>query len=425
MQRTCLGSLAKTLTGVRSRTSFDRGISDVSLLLLRFMVVMAPAVFLINGISKGNWGEAFFFALSVAVGLAPEMLPMIVTANLSRGAIAMAKEKVIVKNIDSIQNLGAMNILCTDKTGTLTQDRIVLERHLDFRGKECEEVLELAYLNSFHQTGLKSLLDVAVLEHADLHRSLKVEKNFIKIDEIPFDFQRRRMSVVVEEENHHHELICKGALEEILMVCSSLKDGETIESINDSSRQQVLDLGSDLNSEGLRVIAVAYKEVAIEYKPYTLADECNLTFLGLVAFLDPPKDSAAQAIRDLNRGGVAVKVLTGDNPVIARKTCKDVDLAVEGVLLGQEIEAMDDATLGERVESTTIFAKLSPLQKSRIIKLLRHRGHVVGFMGDGINDAPALREADIGFRWIRRWTSPRNRPTSCCWRKACWCSVPV
>ncbi len=396
-ERTSLGSLAKTLTGVRSRTSFDRGISDVSLLLLRFMVVMAPAVFLINGISKGNWGEAFFFALSVAVGLAPEMLPMIVTANLSRGAIAMAKEKVIVKNIDSIQNLGAMNILCTDKTGTLTQDRIVLERHLDYRGRECEEVLELAYLNSFHQTGLKSLLDVAVLEHADLHRALKVEKNFIKIDEIPFDFQRRRMSVVVEEENHHHELICKGALEEILMVCSSLKDGETIDSINDASRKQVLSLGADLNSDGLRVIAVAYKEVPIQHKPYTLADECDLTFLGLVAFLDPPKDSAAQAIRDLNRGGVAVKVLTGDNPVIARKTCKDVDLAVEGVLLGQEIEAMDDATLGERVEATTIFAKLSPLQKSRIIKLLRNRGHVVGFMGDGINDAAALREADIGF----------------------------
>lgn len=395
--RTYLGTLAQTLTGVRSRTSFDRGISEVSLLLVRFMVVMAPAVFLINGISKGNWGEAFFFALSVAVGLTPEMLPMIVTANLSRGAIAMAKEKVIVKNIDSIQNLGAMNILCTDKTGTLTQDRIVLERYLDFRGRESEEVLEHAYLNSFHQTGLKSLLDVAVLEHVDLHRGLKVEKNFAKIDEIPFDFQRRRMSVVVEEENHHHELICKGAVEEILMVCSTLKEGEAISSINDANRQQVLRLGEDLNNEGLRVIAVAYKEVPIQHKPYSLADESALTFLGLVAFLDPPKDSAAQALRDLNRGGVTVKVLTGDNPVIARKTCKDVDLAVEGILLGQEIEAMDDAQLAAKAESTTIFAKLSPLQKSRIIKTLRSCGHVVGFMGDGINDAAALREADIGI----------------------------
>ena len=395
--RTSLGSLAKTLTGVRSRTSFDRGISDVSLLLVRFMAVMAPAVFLINGISKGNWGEAFLFALSVAVGLTPEMLPMIITANLSRGALAMAKQKVIVKNIDSIQNLGAMNILCTDKTGTLTQDRIVLERHLDHRGRDCEEVLELAYLNSFHQTGLKSLLDVAVLEHADLHRALKVEKNFAKIDEIPFDFQRRRMSVVVEEENHHHELICKGAVEEILMVCSTLKEGQSIDPMDDENRRQVLKLSEDLNSDGLRVIAVAYKEVPLQEQPYALTDECGLTFVGLIAFLDPPKDSAAQAIRELNRGGVVVKVLTGDNPVIARKTCKDVDLAVEGVLLGQEVEAMDDATLGERVESTTIFAKLSPLQKSRIIRLLRNRGHVVGFMGDGINDAAALREADIGF----------------------------
>jgi Mg2+-importing ATPase len=396
-ERTCLGALAKTLTGVRSRTSFDRGISDVSLLLVRFMVVMAPAVFLINGISKGNWGEAFFFALSVAVGLTPEMLPMIVTANLSRGAIAMAKQKVIVKNIDLIQNLGAMNILCTDKTGTLTQDRIVLERYLDYRGKESDEVLEHAYLNSFHQTGLKSLLDIAVLEHADLHSAMKVEKNFAKIDEIPFDFQRRRMSVVVEEENHHHELICKGAVEEILMVCSSLKDGDVIEPIDAASRQQVLSLSEGLNSEGLRVIAVAYKEVPIQHEPYGLADESELVFLGLIAFLDPPKDSARQAIGDLNRGGVAVKVLTGDNAVIARKTRKDVNLLVERVLLGPEIEAMDDQLLGEQVESTTIFAKLSPLQKSRIIKMLRSRGHVVGFMGDGINDAAALREADIGI----------------------------
>ena len=396
-ERTCLGSLAKSLSGVRSRSSFDRDISDVSLLLVRFMLVMAPAVFLINGISKGNWGEAFFFALSVAVGLTPEMLPMIVTANLSRGAIAMAKQKVIVKNIDSIQNLGAMTILCTDKTGTLTQDRIVLERYLDYRGKESEPVLEHAYLNSFHQTGLKSLLDVAVLEHVELHRGLKVEKNFLKIDEIPFDFQRRRMSVVVEEENHHHELICKGALEEILMVCSSLKDGELIEPINAENHQQVLRLAGDLNAEGLRVIAVAYKEVPIQSQPYALSDETGLTFLGLVAFLDPPKDSAAPALRELHRGGVAVKVLSGDNAVIARKTCKDVGLAVAGVLLGHEIEALDDAQLGERAEATTIFAKLSPLQKSRIIQTLRNRGHVVGFMGDGINDAAALRQADIGI----------------------------
>ncbi|KEF43318.1 MAG: magnesium ABC transporter ATPase [Cyanobium sp. CACIAM 14] len=396
-ERTCLGLLARTVTGVRSRTSFDRGISDISLLLVRFMVVMAPAVFVINGISKGNWGEAFFFALSVAVGLTPEMLPMIVTANLSRGAIAMAKEKVIVKNIDSIQNLGAMNILCTDKTGTLTQDRIVLKLHLDLHGRDCDEVLELAYLNSFYQTGLRSLLDVAVLEDVEMHAALKVEKNFRKIDEIPFDFQRRRMSVVVEEENHHHELICKGALEEILAVCSSVKDGPIIQPLDDDTRRQVLKLSEDLNDDGLRVIAVAYKEVPLQNLPYSLADESDLTLVGLIAFLDPPKDSAAEAIRELNRRRIAVKVLTGDNPVIARKTCRDVGLKVEGVLVGAEIEAMDEARLAGSVETTTIFAKLSPLQKSRIIRLLRARGHVVGFMGDGINDAAALREADIGI----------------------------
>jgi len=395
--QTYLGSLAKEVTGQRSRTSFDRGINDVSLLLLRFMVVMAPAVFLINGLSKRNWGEAFFFALSVAVGLTPEMLPMIVTANLSRGAISMATKKVIVKNIDSIQNLGAMDILCTDKTGTLTQDRIILEMHLDYLGRDSAEVLQLAFLNSFYQTGLKSLLDVAVLNHLEIPAALEIEHRFIKIDEIPFDFQRRLMSVVVEEENHHHELICKGAVEEMLAVCIQVKDGDVIKPLDGATREGVVQLTSKLNNDGLRVIAVAYKEVPRQHEPYSLSDESSLTLVGLIAFLDPPKESAAQAIKELHRGGVAVKVLTGDNHVIARKTCKDVGLHVEGILLGSEIEAMTEQDLGARVEGTTIFAKLSPLQKSRIIKVLRGRGHVVGFMGDGINDAAALREADIGI----------------------------
>jgi Mg2+-importing ATPase len=395
--QTYLGSLAKEVTGQRSRTSFDRGINDVSLLLLRFMMVMAPAVFLINGVSKGNWGEAFFFALSVAVGLTPEMLPMIVTANLSRGAISMSKKKVIVKNIDSIQNLGAMNILCTDKTGTLTQDRIILELHLDYLGRDNAEVLQLAFLNSFYQTGLKSLLDVAVLNHLEIHAALEIENRFIKIDEIPFDFQRRLMSVVVEEENHHHELICKGAVEEILAICIQVKDGDLIKPLDEAMREAVLQLASNLNNDGLRVIAVAYKEVPRQHEPYSLVDEAALTLVGLIAFLDPPKESAAQAIKELNRGGVAVKVLTGDNQVIASKTCKDVGLHVEGILLGSEIEALSEQELGARVEQATIFAKLTPLQKSRIIKVLRGRGHVVGFMGDGINDAAALREADIGI----------------------------
>jgi Mg2+-importing ATPase len=395
--KTYLGSLAKTVVGRKTMTSFDKGVNDVSLLLLRFMLVMAPIVFLINGSIKGNWTEAFFFALSVAVGLTPEMLPMIVTANLARGAIAMSEKKAIVKNIDAIQNFGAMDVLCTDKTGTLTQDKIVLEMHLDINGEENEEVLEFAYLNSFYQTGLKNLLDVAVLEHIELHESLKVEHKFLKIDEIPFDFVRRRMSVVVEEENHHHELICKGAVEEILRVSTKVKLNDQILLLDASVSEQVMQLNQELNEDGLRVIAVAYKELPLDRRSYSVADEQDLILMGLIAFLDPPKDSAAQAVAALNQHGVQVKVLTGDNDAIARKTCKDVGLYVHHTLLGSEIEALSDAELSDLVETTTIFAKLSPLQKSKIVQILRRKGHTVGFMGDGINDAAALREADVGI----------------------------
>ncbi|WP_204368761.1 magnesium-translocating P-type ATPase [Neosynechococcus sphagnicola] len=394
---TYLGSLAKTVVGRKTMTSFDKGVNDVSLLLLRFMLVMAPVVFLINGLIKKNWGEAFFFALSVAVGLTPEMLPMIVTANLARGAIAMSEKKVIVKNIDAIQNFGAMDILCTDKTGTLTQDKIVLEMHLDINGEENEEALEFAYLNSFYQTGLKNLLDVAVLEHIELHESLKVEHKFLKVDEIPFDFLRRRMSVVVEEENHHHELICKGAVEEILQVCTQVKVNDQILPVDASINAQVAQLNQELNEDGLRVIAVAYKELPLDQRSYSVADEQDLILIGLIAFLDPPKDSAAQAISALSNSGVQVKVLTGDNPIVTLKTCKDVGLYVHHTLLGSEVESLSDEELTDLAETTTIFAKLSPLQKSRIIQVLRRKGHIVGFMGDGINDAAALREADVGI----------------------------
>lgn len=394
---TYLGSLAKTVVGQKTMTSFDKGVNDVSWLLLRFMLVMAPLVFLINGFLKGNWTEAFFFALSVAVGLTPEMLPMIVTANLARGAIAMSEKKVIVKNIDSIQNFGAMDILCTDKTGTLTQDRIILEMHLDIYGEENDEVLALAYLNSFYQTGLKNLLDVAVLEHIELHETLKVENIFRKIDEIPFDFSRRRMSVVVEEAKDHHELICKGAVEEILQVCTRVKVNNQILPLDDTLYEQINQLKQDLNEDGLRIIAVAYKELPMKQVNYSIADECDLILIGYIAFLDPPKDSATEAIAALHRNGVQVKILTGDNDIISRKICKDVGLYVHHILLGDEIESLSDYELADLAETTTVFAKLSPLQKARIIQVLRHKGHVVGFMGDGINDAAALRESDVGI----------------------------
>jgi Mg2+-importing ATPase len=396
-ENTYLGSIAKTVVGQKAMSSFDKGINGVSFLLLRFMLVMAPLVFLINGFVKGNWFEAFFFALSVAVGLAPEMLPMIVTANLARGAIAMSDKKVIVKNLDAIQNFGAMDILCTDKTGTLTQDKIVLKRHLNIQGEEDDTVLEFAYLNSYYQTGLKNLLDVAVLEHLDVHEALKAEENYRKIDEIPFDFERRRMSVVVEEQQHHHELICKGAVEEILQVSTYAKVGDQIVSIDEAISQKVTQLKQELNEDGFRVVAVAYKELPLDQIKYAVADERDLILMGFIAFLDPPKDSAAAALKALDLHGIQVKVLTGDNEVISRKICRDVGLYVHHILLGSEIETLSDDELTTLAETTTVFAKLSPLQKARVIKLLRRKGHIVGFMGDGINDAAALRTADIGI----------------------------
>lgn len=394
---TYLASLAKTISGRKPRTSFDKGVNGVTMLLLRFMLVMAPLVFMINGIFKKNWVEAFTFALSVAVGLAPEMLPVIVTANLAKGAIAMSDKKVIVKNIDAIQDFGSMNILCTDKTGTLTQDKIVLQRHLDPYGQESVDVLKYAYLNSFYQTGLKNLLDIAVLDHNQELESLEIEKNYQKFDEIPFDFVRRRMSVVIEEMGKQHVLICKGAVEEVLKVCTQLKVNDQVETMDESARTKVADLQKALNSDGLRVIAVAYKVMPPSQAHYAIADESDLILLGNIAFLDPPKDSAAEAIKALKRNGVDVKILTGDNEIITRKICKDVGLPVQNVLLGSDIEDLTDDKLAEVALTTTIFAKFSPTQKAKVIQVLRQKGNIIGYMGDGINDAAALREADIGI----------------------------
>ena len=394
---TYLASLAKTVSGSKPRTSFDKGVNGVTMLLLRFMLVMAPLVFLINGIFKKNWVEAFTFGLSVAVGLAPEMLPVIVTANLAKGAIAMSDKKVIVKNIDAIQDFGSMNILCTDKTGTLTQDKIVLQRHLDPYGQESTDVLKYAYLNSFYQTGLKNLLDIAVLEHNQELESLEIEKNYQKFDEIPFDFARRRMSVVIEEIGKQHVLICKGAVEEVLKVCTQLKVNNQVEAMDDTAHTKVVDLQKALNSEGLRVIAVAYKVMPSDQAHYAINDEIDLILLGNIAFLDPPKDSAAEAIKALKHSGVDVKIITGDNEIITRKICKDVGLPVQNILLGSDIEALSDDKLAEIAATTTIFAKFSPTQKAKVIQVLRKKGNIVGYMGDGINDAAALREADVGI----------------------------
>ena len=394
--RTYLGGLAKAIVGQRVQTSFDKGVARFTWLMIRFMAVMVPLVFLINGLTKHNWHEAFFFALAVAVGMTPEMLPMIVTVCLSKGAIAMARKKVIVKRLNSIQNLGAMDVLCTDKTGTLTMDRVVLERHCDVELEEDDDVLMLAYLNSHFQTGLRNVLDRAVLAHKEeIHDQFHVPEHR-KLDEIPFDFARRLMSVVVETPGGQPRLICKGAPEELFKRCTSFEyEGEILP----MERVLIEDLKEEyrrLSSDGFRVLAVAYRD--LERKPaYSKADECDLVLRGYVAFFDPPKDTTAPAVVALGQHGVAVKVLTGDNELVTKKICHEVGIPTEHVLLGSQIEAMTDAELAAVVERTTLFARLAPAHKQRIISALQSKKHVVGFLGDGINDAPALRAADVGI----------------------------
>jgi Mg2+-importing ATPase len=395
---TYFGGLARSITGEREPTSFDNGINAFTWLIIRFMMVLVPLVFIANGLSRGNWLEAFLFALAVAVGLTPEMLPMIVTVNLSKGAIAMSRKKVIVKRLNAIQNLGAMDVLCTDKTGTLTQGKIVLIRHVDVEGNEREEILHYAFLNSFFETGLKNVMDVAVLEHEHLEDELIAREGYRKVDEIPFDFERRRLSVVVDDGAGRRMLICKGAVEEVMAHCSHIMVDGTVDPLDSSHHYPLSEqLVRKLNEDGFRVVALATREMPREDRAYTVADEDGLTLIGYLAFLDPPKESATRALGGLRASNIAVKVLTGDNEVVTATICRQVGLAVEGVLLGGAIEAMTDEQLAESVESTTIFAKLSPAHKERVIRALQRRGHVVGFMGDGINDAPALKAGDVGL----------------------------
>ena len=397
---TYFGAMARDIGGGRPLTSFDIGINRVSWMLIRFLLVMTPLVFLINAITKGNLLESLLFAVSVAVGLTPEMLPMVVTANLAKGAVMMARRKSIVKRLNAIQNFGAMDILCTDKTGTLTQNKVILERHLDIHGNEDSQVLELAWLNSFHQAGLKNLLDVAVLDYAQQYELVGKLQHYRKIDEIPFDFLRRRMSVIVRN-GGENLLVCKGAIEEVLSLCASADDNGAAPGgavpFTEEMRQKVRHITRDLNEDGLRAVAVAYKELPAEERTYTVADEKHLVLAGYVAFLDPPKETARAAICALGDYGVTVKIITGDNEVVTRKICKEVGLTVDGAMAGKDVSALADADLSEAAERATIFTKMAPLDKSRVIRALQSKGHTVGYLGDGINDAAALKDADVGI----------------------------
>jgi len=393
-ESTYLGTIAKSLVGQQTQTAFDRGVSRFTWLMIRFMLVMVPLVFLINGLTKHNWHDAFLFAIAVAVGMTPEMLPMIVTVCLSNGAMALAKHKVIVKRLNSIQNLGAMDVLCTDKTGTLTADHVVLEKHCDVALQDDDEVLSLAYLNSHFQTGLKNVLDRAILAHREIHEEFHIPEHRL-VDEIPFDFARRLMSVVVARPDGTHRLICKGAPEEVFPRCMRFEsEGEILP----MERMLIDDLRQEyerLSADGFRVLAIAYRDLP-EKATYSRADEADLVLRGYVAFFDPPKETAAAAIAALYQHGVTVKVLTGDNAAVSKKICREVGITSPKLLLGSQVEGMSDTALAEAAEEVTLFARLAPAHKQRVIKALQSKGHVVGFLGDGINDAPALRAADVG-----------------------------
>ncbi|WP_327303879.1 magnesium-translocating P-type ATPase [Streptomyces sp. NBC_01298] len=401
---TYFGSMAGSLVGERPETNFDTGVRKVSFLLIRFMLVMVPVVFMINGFTKGDWEAAFLLGIAVAVGLTPEMLPMVVSANLARGAMAMSKRKVVVKRLNAIQNLGAMDVLCTDKTGTLTEDRIVLDRYLDVHGDDDNEVLEYGYLNSHFQTGLKNLMDQAVIDRVGEAEEVVVDARFSMVDEIPFDFARRRMSVVLNRNSivgdlgrSEHVMITKGAVEEVLALCTHMTDrGQRVE-LTEQLRWHVSRIAEDNNRKGLRVLAVATRTMSTPRDTYTVADEDQLTLVGFLAFLDPPKADAAQALQGLADKGIAVKVVTGDNELVAARVCADVGLTVGHVVGGTEIDILDDAELRALAARTTVFAKINPVQKARIVRALQADGHTVGFLGDGINDAAALRDADVGI----------------------------
>lgn len=394
--QTYLGSLAQAIAGKRALTSFEAGVNRVTWLLISFMAVMVPIALLLNGLSRGEWDAAFFFAIAVAIGLVPQMLPLIVSLNLTRGTSVLAQQQVLVKRVDAIQNLGAIDVLCTDKTGILTQNQVSLAHHLDLLGQDSPETLNYAYLNSYYQTSVQNLLDAAVLAHSELESSLHLVTDYRKLGEVPFDFVRQRLSVVVEH-GGQPLLICKGAAEEVLSLCSTARLQGRVVRLTEDLYRQSREIAQQLNAEGFRVLAIAYKRFSIPKEHYAVEDEFSLTLVGYLAFLDPPKESAREAIAALQAHQVAVKVITGDTEAIARKICQEVGLTVQRVYLGAVVERMTNAELAAVVEETTIFAKMSPAQKARVVRALKQQGHTVGYLGDGINDALALRDADVGI----------------------------
>ncbi len=400
---TIFGTMAKTLADAEEiETSFTKGVNAVSWVLIRFMLIMVPLVFVINGLTNGNWLDAFLYGISIAVGLTPEMLPMIVTTCLAKGAVSMSKQKTIIKNLNSIQNFGAIDVLCTDKTGTLTQDQIILEYHLNVNGSDDTRVLRHAYLNSYFQTGYKNLMDLAIIrkteemEEAD-PRLVDLSEAYVKVDEIPFDFVRRRLSTVVQDKKGKTQMVTKGAIEEMLAVCSFVECDGDVQPLSEELKQRVLKTVDGLNDKGFRVLGLAQKSNPSPVGTFGVQDECDMVLLGYLAFLDPPKESTAAAIVALKEHGVTTKILTGDNEKVTRTICKQVGLEVKNMLLGPEIELMSDEELADQAEKTQVFAKLNPHQKARIVSILRDNGHCVGFMGDGINDAAAMKSADIGI----------------------------
>ena len=394
---TMLGAMAKNLNEKPPKTTFEKGVNSVSWVLIRFMLIMAPVVLFLNGFNKGDWMQAALFAISVAVGLTPEMLPMIVTTSLAKGAMAMSRKKVVIKNLNAIQNLGSIDILCTDKTGTLTQDKVVLEYHLNIDGEEDERVLRHAFLNSYFQTGLKNLIDIAVISRQEELGAEALIQKYIKVDEIPFDFERRRMSVVVRDAGGKTQLVTKGAVEEMLGCCAYAECGGEIRPLTDAVRGLVLEKSDELNDRGMRVIAVAQKTNPSPVGQFSVADEAEMVLIGFLAFLDPPKETTKAAIQALREYGVGVKILTGDNEKVTCAICRQVGLDADRILLGSELEEMDDRQLAAQAEKITVFAKLSPAQKARIIRVLRENGHSVGYLGDGINDAAAMKASDVGI----------------------------